>query len=247
MKKKTVLALLIIGMACILAACIPIPRRVSSSEETTSERVSSSKEATTKEAAKESTTEKEIGSSTEYTSEDTTRSTDYWQETFAAAAEGTFIWAEDYDYLDDGRQTGGYGEGLIGDTFVTQWFDFTVDSVALASQYETYIPQAGYMLLIADITITNTYDDILPMYLDDFQVQWGSDAPDAYGYGIESLNAEMMPDYYELEIRDSITYTIVFEVPETNSGNYSISFQEYYADDTMGNLYFVLFKGSALV
>lgn len=67
----------------------------------------------------------------------------------------------------------GYGEGRIGDTMRSYFFDFTVKSVYLCDVYGSYIPAEGHELLVADLTLKNTFNSSLPMFDSDFMVSWG--------------------------------------------------------------------------
>ena len=65
----------------------------------------------------------------------------------------------------------------------TMFFDFTVTGAYLAEEYEGYQPAEGNQLLVADITVKNTFEQSIEMYDTDFQVQW-DDGDDAYAYPI---------------------------------------------------------------
>lgn len=143
----------------------------------------------------------------------------------------------------------GNAEGRIGDTMHTYFFDYTVNSAYLCDEYEGYEPvNSGYEILVADVTIKNTFIESLPMFDSDFQVQWGDDADDAYEYPItcfyleegEVLNDQMLPYEYELSINQSVNGLLVFEVP-AGKKDFSISYLELFDDDTSGDVFFVYF------
>lgn len=171
------------------------------------------------------------------------------QNTQAANAEGyvsgEIIEAESYETLEDDRKIGGYGEGRIGDTCVTFWFDFTVTSAKVVSEYDGYTPSDGNVLLVANIKIKNTSGTTLDMYESDFQIQWG-DGDEDYGYPITAFNDEMVPESYTIGRAESVTYAYVYEMPADNLGEYSISFQEYFNDDQIGNLFFIFFEANSI-
>lgn len=77
----------------------------------------------------------------------------------------------------------GSSEGRTGDTMETYFFDFTVNSAYLTSDYAGHTPAEGNVLLVADITVKNTFQQSIEMYDTDFQVQW-DDGDDAYAYPI---------------------------------------------------------------
>ena len=65
----------------------------------------------------------------------------------------------------------------------TYFFDFTVNSAYLTSDYAGYTPAEGNVLLVADITVKNTFQQSFEMYDVDFQAQW-DDGDDAFAYPI---------------------------------------------------------------
>lgn len=88
----------------------------------------------------------------------------------------------------------GSSEGRTGDTMETYFFDFTVNSAYLTSDYAGRTPGEGNVLLVADITVKNTFEQSIEMYDTDFQVQW-DDGDDAYAYPITTD----METYTEVE------------------------------------------------
>lgn len=142
---------------------------------------------------------------------------------------------------EDGRETGGYVDGRLGDTMQNVFFAFTVDKVELASEYGGQAAPDGSSYIVAEITVKNTFGEALPLWYDDFQIQWGEGDED-YGYAIEPFTDDQMPLEYEMKKGESITKTHVFEVPTLEGKNeYSISFLEYYEDGFTGNVFFVYF------
>lgn len=141
----------------------------------------------------------------------------------------------------------GYAEGKLNDTMHTYFFDFTINSAYVCSQYESYTPQEGKELLVAEITIKNTHRESLPMFDTDFQVQWGDSSEDAYDvpitYYAESTNTigeNVLPFEYTLAVNESRTGLLIFEVPE-NKNDFNISYLEEFDNDTTGDVFFVYF------
>ncbi len=141
----------------------------------------------------------------------------------------------------------GYAEGKLGDTMRSSFFDYIVNSAYLCDSYEDYTPQDGYELLVADVTVKNTFGEAIPMFDSDFQVQWGSDAADSYDFPVTfyldegtSLGNEVLPAQYELAKDESRSGLLIFEVP-VGGTEYSISYMEYFDDDTTGSTFFVFF------
>ncbi len=141
----------------------------------------------------------------------------------------------------------GYAEGGIGDTMHTYFFDYTVNSAYTCASYENYKPAEGLQLVVAEITVKNTFTESIEMYDQDFQIQWSDNSDDAFGWPItmqlasgETIGQNMLPDVYELGIRESRTGILVYEVP-TGEKDFSISYMTYFDDDTEGDVFFVYF------
>ncbi|MCI5954427.1 MAG: DUF4352 domain-containing protein [Lachnospiraceae bacterium] len=141
----------------------------------------------------------------------------------------------------------GFAEGKMGDTMRTYFFDYTVNSAYLCDEYAGYTAAEGNELLVADVTVKNTGSSEIEMYDTDFQIQWNGDADDAFDFSLtfytedgEGLNDKMLPGIYTLAGKESRTGLLVFEVPAGNT-DFSISYMEYFDDDTTGDTFFVYF------
>lgn len=144
-----------------------------------------------------------------------------------------------------------YGEadGTLGDTMHTVFFDYTVNSAYLCDNYQdAYEPLDGNVLLVADVTVNNPFKTSVTMYDTDFQVQWSSDADDAFDFPItfymeegETIGDDMLPNEYTLRRFESRDGILVFEVPE-GENYFSISYLEYFEDGTEGDVFFVFFN-----
>lgn len=139
--------------------------------------------------------------------------------------------------------TDGYAEGKMGDVLRNSFFDYSVVSAKLVDTYAGYTPAEGYVLLDAVVTIKNITDDEIPMFDTDFQVQWGDDADDAFGYPVDAQDSTMLPADFKMKSGESVEYHCVYEVPE-GSSEFSISYQEYFTDNTAGDTFFIYFKAS---
>lgn len=139
---------------------------------------------------------------------------------------------------------GGYGEGRMGDTMKTYFFDYTVNSAYLCDEFNGYVPAEGNRLLVAEITVKNTFNESIIMYDTDFQVQWNSTGEDDYDFPItfyaDPVSEEQLPAEYELGINKDRTGLLVFEIPEERK-DFSISYLELFDDDSEGNVFFVFF------
>lgn len=146
---------------------------------------------------------------------------------------------------DTGYAKDGYAEGRLGDTMHTCFFDYTVNSAYLCDSFEGYTPvQEGYCLLVADVTVQNTFQESIPMFDSDFQIQWDSDEDDAYDvpvtYYSDPVSDQQLPSEYELAVDEERSGLLVFEVPEGES-DFSISYLEFFEDETQGDVFFVYF------
>ncbi|MCM1326261.1 MAG: DUF4352 domain-containing protein [Bacteroidales bacterium] len=145
----------------------------------------------------------------------------------------------------------GYAEGYYEDTMHTYFFEYIVNSAYVCKEYEGYKPQDGNQLLVADVTVKNTGYASLIMYATDFQVQWSDTSANAYEWPITYYMEEetdeksnMFPKEYELEINESRTGSLVYEVPKDEK-DFSISYKEYFEDGSEGDTFFVYFTAKS--
>jgi hypothetical protein len=121
--------------------------------------------------------------------------------------------------------------GEVGTTYSTRWFDFSIDSVSIASTYGDYAAEQGNTLAVVRVTEKLTYDSPQPFgtydwFLDD-------DAAPEYIYPLDPFNDTMMPLEFTLSPNESVTYDIVFEYPET----FTAPILYYIEADTTGDTY----------
>jgi len=133
----------------------------------------------------------------------------------------------------------GYAEGEIGDTLVNDFFAYSVDSAKIVPSFAGYTAKNGFQLLDCVITVTNVFGDEIPMFNSDFQIQWG-DGDQDFGYGLILDDETSMPDEYFMQADEKVTYHVVYEVPE-GTDFFSVSYLEWYEDDTEGDVFFVYF------
>ncbi|MCL1848843.1 MAG: DUF4352 domain-containing protein [Clostridiales bacterium] len=143
--------------------------------------------------------------------------------------------------LEDGRKIGGSVKGALGEELTNSFFSFSIDRAELAAEYEGEKAVRGYTYLVAEITVINVLDKPLPMWSDDFLIQWG-DGEMEYGYPIEKFAEGQMDDEFSIPVDGVVIRDMVFEVPNRDSSvEYTISYQEYYEDDVDGNTFYILF------
>lgn len=143
----------------------------------------------------------------------------------------------------DGYQEGG-DWGYIGDVMHTYWFDFTVDDAYTCAEYEGYTASEGKQLVVATLSLKNTFLQSLPMSQTDFQIQWGGEGDDDYEWPISAVSEAQLPDEYTLAINESRSGVVVYEVPAGTS-DFSISFGEYFEDKSEGDVYFIYFTATS--
>jgi len=138
----------------------------------------------------------------------------------------------------------GYAEGRIGTTFRTAFFDFCIDDVDSCESYEGYTPAEGMQLIDVTVTVKNTFGEDLPMFNSDFQIQWHDlgDKDEDFGIGVILAESEtVMPEEYTQKRAETVTYHIIYEVP-AEAKEFSVSYLEYYEDDTTGDVFFCFFE-----
>ena len=143
------------------------------------------------------------------------------------------------------------GVDSYGDVVETAFFDFSVNGAYLTKDYHGYKPADGMELLVADMTIKNSFDKSIPMYDTDFLVLWGEDDDDAFAWPVTTnpangnvveaayVDEEQLPAEYELDVRQSRRGMLVFAVPEGYHDFTICTFDSYQDDAEEGDTYFV--------
>ena len=146
--------------------------------------------------------------------------------------------------MEGGSSSGGSasssdGTYHVGDTISTAFFDFTVNSAVASADHEGYTAQDGYKLVVADLTIKNTETYSMPMGQYDFMIAWG-DGDEDFAYPLNQYCESQLADEYEIPIAGSAEGSLVFEVP-SDQKDFALGFEEYYEDESVGDLYVVYF------
>ena len=142
-----------------------------------------------------------------------------------------------------GSSDGGYSEGRLGDVMRTYFFAFTVNSVYTCDSIGDFAPEEGKQVLVAEVSVKNTFTESLPMFDTDFQIQWDDkeDPDNAYANPISAnFSDELLPETYELAVDEQVTGLLAFEVP-ADEKDYSLVYLEEFDDDTTGDFYAVYF------
>ena len=136
-------------------------------------------------------------------------------------------------------------DGKIGATMQTAWFSYVVnDAYYTTDSIGGYTPSDGDVLVVVDVTVKNTFQESIPMFDTDFQLQWNDDAEDAYAFPIatsEKLLSNQLPEEYTLKVNEETTGVLIFEAP-AGYEDFCLGFLEFYEDNTEGNLFFVYFS-----
>lgn len=135
----------------------------------------------------------------------------------------------------------GYFEGKVGDTMRTEFFDFKVLSVEVVDQYAGFTPEEGNKLLDVQIQEKNTFGEDLPMFVYDFQLQWG-EGDDDFANPKEGVRDEsLMPEEFTLAAKESKEYHVLFEVPQDIT-DFDLVYLEEFDDDSIGDFFAVKFQ-----
>lgn len=133
-----------------------------------------------------------------------------------------------------------YVWGQVGETMKTYWFNFNVTSATLYSEYDGNIPTDGYQFLELKLWMKNTFNESVPMFWSDFDVEW--DDPDSYELPvfISVDGKELTEEEYEYSLRraGSIDLVMVYEVAE-GYDEFFVYFDEEFADGTVGDVFAV--------
>jgi hypothetical protein len=109
------------------------------------------------------------------------------------------------------QQLSGTVTGNIGVLYATKWFTFTVNSMSTNASFENYNAADGYTLVIANVTITNTFGATQPFGTFDWFVD--DESLTRYIYPLDPLGSNMMPTQFDLNDGDTVTYNVVIEYP----------------------------------
>ena len=128
------------------------------------------------------------------------------------------------------NQTTGDVMAEVGKEYATKWFTFTVKSMKVTSSIPEHNAASGSTLMVASITVTNTYGT--PQTFGTFD--WVIIGDDDYYYvPLSPLNNNMMPDVFELKDKESATYDVVIEYPSDLKNPYLM----YIEQDESGQVF----------
>lgn len=154
----------------------------------------------------------------------------------------------------------GKAEGVMGNVMKTSFMEFTLNDAWLTSAYQTLTPDSGMSLLVLNITTHVTQSSELKLYDTDYQVQWGGTGEEDYSVPVtyrdewataptykRVVNLQgiegMFPGEAVLQSDESLTTDYVYQVPAGNN-NFTLQFQEFFADESLGDRFIVTFSAS---
>ena len=173
-------------------------------------------------------------------------------------------------YPEDGYASGYMGDTMhtaffdftVDSAYTTQEFDGLTAAGEgmsyLTEYYDRPAPADGCKFLVVEITLHNTTTMSQPMFVADFQVQWdlqeGEDEDQNYAFPLYqsqanesgdyvyySLSEMQLPAEYDLGINEERTGILLYAVP-AGAKDYAVFFEEYFSDDTIGDLFQVSFN-----
>ena len=173
-------------------------------------------------------------------------------------------------YPEDGYASGYMGDTMhtaffdftVDSAYTTQEFDGLTAAGEgmsyLTEYYDRPAPADGCKFLVVEITLHNTTTMSQPMFVADFQLQWdlqeGEDEDQNYAFPLYqsqanesgdyvyySLSEMQLPAEYDLGINEERTGILLYAVP-AGAKDYAVFFEEYFSDDTIGDLFQVSFN-----
>ena len=121
--------------------------------------------------------------------------------------------------------------GEIGQSYSTQWFDFTVKSVKEASSYAGYEPEPGYRFIVVDISETGAFDE--PVTMGTFDFYMDADNFRYYLWPLDPFDDSMMPMEFMLAKGETVEYIMVYEIPD-EAPNLKLLYTEIDIEDNEG-------------
>ncbi|MCL2376380.1 MAG: hypothetical protein FWC76_03175 [Defluviitaleaceae bacterium] len=113
----------------------------------------------------------------------------------------------------------------IGRLYSTQWFNFTIHSADMVSEFGGHTAGHGHQLWVVRITQTGTFREPVPMFIDDWYMDDDSFRAEHLALVAFESHPEMMPEEFWLPRGTSETHTMLFEVP-ANTTNLTLNFLE---------------------
>ena len=124
----------------------------------------------------------------------------------------------------------------IGRVHSSQWFNFTIHSANVVSEYAGHTAAPGHLLWEVVITHTSTFFDPIPMGTFDWYMSDDSFRADIFAHIQFEGRYEMMPEEFILVRGQSETHTMLFEVP-MDTTNLTLNFLEFNEFNEVGAMF----------
>jgi len=130
--------------------------------------------------------------------------------------------------------------GETGETYKTEWFEFTVHSIEKVDSYASRTAGEGHQLYKVLITETSTSEETIPVGTFDFYM----DAPafEEYIWAIAPLDKTMMPAEFSLGPGETVQYVMIYEVP-VDTTELALVYTEYYDNGEIGTSFTIYIDG----
>lgn len=156
--------------------------------------------------------------------------------------------------------SGGVAYGALGNIMSATNLNFILNSAYITTNYQGITPDSGTELLVINVTTENKQSTDLQMYDTDYQIQWGGESDTDYAtpitYRDEWADSSTYKSYVNLDgvtgmyensqviaTGESFTGDLVYQIPE-GTRSFILLFQEYFQDESVGDLYTVSFEAA---
>ncbi len=142
----------------------------------------------------------------------------------------------------NGRSTGNIYTAGVGEAVQNAFFTMTVDKVEKVSEVEGYGTGIdGMDFLILDVTIQNTFGDVIDMFTSDFTVEWGTGDED-WDPGFVKSFEDQLEDEWTMADGETVSGKLYFAVPAEKE-EFRLAYTEVWADSFIGDTYLVDLAG----
>lgn len=130
------------------------------------------------------------------------------------------------------EKVGGVYELSPDDVMHSVFFDLKINSVDTADELEDYVANEGYIFLIVNVSITNTFTEVDPMSYADFPVLWGEDE----GCYPDSDFSTAFPEEYDIAVGETVTGDLIYTVPKDKE-EVIMEYYDLWADGSQGDTF----------
>lgn len=128
-------------------------------------------------------------------------------------------------------------QAQAGETVQTALFAFSVSDPQTLETYDGVEVPQGQKLVQVTLTVENTTEAPLPMFAEDFQIQWGDGDTD-FGACLAAVDDTMVPYSYEVAPGESYTGAMLVTVPQ-DCGELTVAYQDVTESGDRAAAYFV--------